>query len=137
MKGLSQLLHHRSLTVAMVALVLAFYALAFLPEHAYRLHQQGAAFLTYAAIGAALGAIWCLFTLYVLLRDNRSGYPSFRCSLGYATMGACVLSGFAAYSHRGRRALEMRRANNWVQATPVGAFCSFLSQQPGAPDPER
>jgi len=27
--------------------------------------------------------------------------------------------------------------NNWVQATPIGAFCSFLSQQPGAPDPER
>jgi membrane protease YdiL (CAAX protease family) len=81
MKRLSQFLHHRSLTVAVVALVLAFYALAFLPEHSYRLHQQRAAFLTQAAIAAALGVIWCVFTLCILLRDNRSGYPSFRCSV--------------------------------------------------------
>jgi hypothetical protein len=27
--------------------------------------------------------------------------------------------------------------NIWVQATPVCAFCEFLSQVPGAPDPER
>jgi hypothetical protein len=32
MKRLSQLLHHRSLTVSVIALVLAFYAVAFLPE---------------------------------------------------------------------------------------------------------
>ncbi len=65
----------------MVALILAFYALAFLPEHSYRLRQQGGAFLTQAAIAAALGLTWCVFTLWILLRDNRSGYPSFRCSL--------------------------------------------------------
>jgi hypothetical protein len=28
-------------------------------------------------------------------------------------------------------------ANNCVQATPVCAFCLFLSQWPGAPDAER
>ena len=81
MRRLLQFLHHRSLTVSVIALVLAFYALAFLPEHSYRLHQQGAAFLTQAAVAATLGLIWCAFTLWILLRDNRSGYPSFRCSL--------------------------------------------------------
>jgi len=81
MRRLSQLLRHRSLTVSVIALVLAFYALAFLPEHSYRLRQQGAAFLTQAAIAAALGLSLCVFTLCILLRDNRSGYPSFRCSL--------------------------------------------------------
>jgi hypothetical protein len=81
MRRLSQILHHRSLTVSVIALVLAFYALAFLPEHSYRLSQQGTAFLTQAAIAAALGLIWCAFALWILLRDNRSGYPSFRCSL--------------------------------------------------------
>ena len=30
-----------------------------------------------------------------------------------------------------------RSANNWVQATPVCAFCDFLSQMSGAPDPGR
>lgn len=74
----------------MIALVLGFYALAFLPEHRYRLHQQGSTFLTQAAIAAALGLMWCVFTLWILLRDNRSGYPSFRCSLATLLWGlAC------------------------------------------------
>jgi hypothetical protein len=81
MRRLLQLLHHRSLTVSIIGLFLGFYAFAFLPEHSYRLHQQGVAFLTQAGIAAALGLLWCLFTLFILLRDNRSGYPSFRCSL--------------------------------------------------------
>jgi hypothetical protein len=29
------------------------------------------------------------------------------------------------------------RANNWMQATPVWAFCLSLSQWSGAPDPNR
>jgi len=29
------------------------------------------------------------------------------------------------------------RANHWVQATPVCAFCLFLGQWAGAPDPVR
>jgi hypothetical protein len=81
MRRLLQFLHHRSLTVAIIALFLGSYGFAFLPEHSYRLHQQGAAFLTQAGIAAALGLLWCVFTLFVLLRDNRSGYPAFRCSL--------------------------------------------------------
>ena len=67
--------------MSVIAVVLGFYAFAFLPEHSYRLHQQGAAFLTQAAIAVVLGLCWCAFTLLILLRDNRSGYPSMRCSL--------------------------------------------------------
>jgi hypothetical protein len=81
MRRLLQFLHHRSLTVSIIALLLGFHAFAFLPEHSYRLHQQGASFLTQAGIAAALGLFWCTFTLFILLRDNRSGYPSMRCSL--------------------------------------------------------
>jgi hypothetical protein len=81
MTRLLQFLHHRSLTVSVIALVLGCYAFAFLPEHSYRLNQQRATFITQAGIAAALGLFWCVFTLFVLLRDNRSGYPSFRCSL--------------------------------------------------------
>jgi len=40
MRRLLQLLHHRSLTVAIIALFLGFYAFAFLPEHSYRLHRK-------------------------------------------------------------------------------------------------
>jgi len=81
MRRIAQFLHHRSLTVSIIALFFALYAFAFLPEHSYRLHQQGAAFLTQAGMAAALGLLYCAFTLVILLRDNRSGYPSFRCSL--------------------------------------------------------
>ena len=81
MRRFLQFLHHRSLTVSIVALVFGFYAFAFLPEHSYRLHQQREAFLTQAGTAAGLGLLWCVFTLFMLLGDNRSGYPSFRCSL--------------------------------------------------------
>src|SRR5258708_6599629 len=81
MRRIFQFLHHRSLTVSVIALFFALLAFAFLPEHSYRLHQQGAAFLTQAGIAAVLGLLYCAFNLVILLRDNRSGYPSFRCSL--------------------------------------------------------
>jgi hypothetical protein len=81
MRRISQVFHHRSLTVSVVALLFALLALGFLPEHRYRLEQQGSVFLTRAGIAAALGLLDCTFTLIVLLKDNRSGYPSFRCSL--------------------------------------------------------
>jgi len=90
MRRLPQFLHHRSLTVSVIALFFAFHAFAFLPEHSYQLHQRRAAFLTQAGIAAALGLFWCAFTLFILLRDNRSGYPSFRCSLATLLWGlAC------------------------------------------------
>ena len=76
-----QLLHHRSLTVSIVALFMGFYALAFLPEHGYWLQQNRATFLLQSALAAGLGMLYCAFNLVILLRDNRSGYPSFRCSL--------------------------------------------------------
>jgi hypothetical protein len=81
MRQLFQFLHHRSLTVSVIALIVGFFALAFLPEHRGRLQQQGATFLTQAALTAALGLLCDAFTLVILLRDNRSGYPAFRCSL--------------------------------------------------------
>jgi len=81
MRRVLQFLHHRSLTISIIALFFALYAFAFLPEHSYRLHQQGTAFLIRAGTAAALGLLYCVFTLVILLRDNRSGYPSLRCSL--------------------------------------------------------
>src|ERR1035441_573988 len=81
MSRVFQLLHHRSLTLSIVAVFFAFLALAFLPEHSYRLQQQRTAYLTQAGITAGLGLVVCAFTLILLLRDNRSGYASFRCSL--------------------------------------------------------
>lgn len=65
----------------MISLLLALHAFAFLPEHAYRLQHGGVAFLAQAAVAAGLGLLFCALTLFILLRDNRSGYPSFRCSL--------------------------------------------------------
>ena len=91
MKHVFQLLHHRSLTVSVIALFFALLAFAFLPEHSYRLQQQGAGYLTSAGIAALLGLIFCAFTSVILLRDNRSGYPSMRCSLATLLWAlACV-----------------------------------------------
>ena len=91
MRRISQFVHHRSLTAAAVSLFFAFLAFALLPEYAYRLQQQGASFLTQAWIITLLGLLACAFTLMILLRDNRSGYPSFRCSLATLLWAlACV-----------------------------------------------
>jgi hypothetical protein len=81
MRRVSQLLHHRSLTMSVISLFFALLALGFLMEHGYRLHQHRIAFLRQSGIAAALGMLYCAFTLILLLKDNRSGYPSFRCSL--------------------------------------------------------
>src|SRR5262245_56470460 len=79
MGRLLQIVHHRSLTVSIVALSFAFLALGFLPEHSYRIEQQGGSYLLAAAVIALLGLFICTFTLIILLRDNRSGYPAPRC----------------------------------------------------------
>jgi amino acid transporter len=81
MRRFLEILHHRSLTVSIVCLLFAAYALAFLPEHASRFQQGGTPLVTLAAVAAGLGLLCCALTLVVLLRDNRSGYPAFRCSL--------------------------------------------------------
>jgi hypothetical protein len=91
MRRIGQILHHRSLTASAVALFFAFLAFAFLPEYGYRLQHQGAAFRTQAGITALLGLLACASTLMILLRDNRSGYPSLRCSLATLLWAlACV-----------------------------------------------
>ena len=81
MSRISRILHHRSLTVSVAGLFFALLAFSFFPEHAYRLHRWGRVFLVQCGIAAALGLLYSMFTLIVLLRDDRSGYPSFRCSL--------------------------------------------------------
>lgn len=99
MRPISQLLHHRSLTVSVGGLFFALLAFSFFPEHAYRLEQQGRAFLFQSGIAATLGLLYCGFTLVLLLRDDRSGYPSFRCSLATLLWAlACVPSVFLALS---------------------------------------
>ena len=91
MRRLFQFVHHRSLTASVIALFLALLAFAFLPEHRYRMEQQGSAYLTAAAIAALLGLVVCALTLIILIRDNQSGYPAFRCSLATLLWAlACV-----------------------------------------------
>ena len=91
MRRLFQIVHHRSLTASIVALSFALLAIAFLPEHAYRMEHQGAAYFRPASITALLGLFICAFTLVILLRDNRSGYPALRCSLAtFLWALACV-----------------------------------------------
>jgi hypothetical protein len=91
MRCVYQFLHHRSLTVSIIALFLALVPLGFLPEHAFRLQQQGAAYLRSAGIIAALDVLSCAFALIILVKDNRSGYPSYRCSLATLLWAlACV-----------------------------------------------
>ena len=91
MKRVLQFVHHRSLTASIVALVLALLTCGFFPEYVYRLQQQGMGYLMPATITALIGLIVCAFTLFVLIRDNRSGYPSFRCSLATLLWAfACV-----------------------------------------------
>lgn len=76
-----QFLHHRSLTASITSLVFAFLASAELPESDYRLGQQGADYLIQAGVVALLGLFVCALTFIILLQDNRSGYPSLRCSV--------------------------------------------------------
>lgn len=91
MTRLLQILHHRSLTASLSSLFFAFLAFVFLPEHSYRLRQQGMSYLTPAAITALVGLAICGLTFFILIRDNRSGYPSFRCSLATLLWAlACV-----------------------------------------------
>jgi cell division protein FtsW (lipid II flippase) len=91
MKRVFQILHHRSLSASIVALFFALLAFGLLPEHAYRIRQQGAAFLRHAGTMALIGCLVCVFTLIMLLRDNRSGYPPHRCSIATLLWAlACV-----------------------------------------------
>ncbi len=81
MKRILKILHHRSLTISLVACFFGVNAFAFIPEHGYRLHQQGTRFLFNAGIAATVALVADIITLIVLLRDDRSGYPSMRFSL--------------------------------------------------------
>jgi hypothetical protein len=81
MRLVSRLFHHRSLTLAIIALFFALHALGVLTARGYQLYEKRSAFLRQSGIAAALGVLYCAFTLIILLKDNRSGYPSFRCSL--------------------------------------------------------
>ena len=81
MRRMFQALHRRNLTSSAVALFFAFVALAFLPEHSYRLQQHGTAYLVQAGTVALAGLIVCTLALVVLLKDKRGGYPTMRCSL--------------------------------------------------------
>jgi hypothetical protein len=81
MRPLSTFLHHRSLTASLICLFFAFVAFSYLPEHSFRLRQQGMDYLMPATISVAASLVVCALTLLILVRDNQSGYPSFRCSL--------------------------------------------------------
>jgi len=78
---LFRILHHRSLTVSGICVFFAFLSLGFLPEGEYRLQQDGADYLLSAYIIAILGAGVCCLNLVNLLKDDRSGYESFRLSV--------------------------------------------------------
>jgi len=69
----------------MVTLLFAALAIGTFPleRHTENLAQSGSV--------AVLGLLACTLTLIVLLRDNRTGYPSFRCSVASLLWSlACV-----------------------------------------------
>jgi hypothetical protein len=73
--------HHRSLTISITSLCFSFLVSGLLPMFAYRRQQQGAEYLATAGLAVISGVAVCSFNLFILLKDNRSGYPSWRCSL--------------------------------------------------------
>lgn len=73
-----QMMHHRSLTASIVTVFVAFLAFGFVPDFEFRLQQGGAHFHFAASAMAFLSATVCLLTMIILLRDERSGYPSSR-----------------------------------------------------------
>jgi hypothetical protein len=77
MKTLSQIFHHRSLTISIVALFFGLWALTCFQYDA----TDARRWLLDAAFVAGLGLTFCTLNLILLLRDNRTGYESFRLSL--------------------------------------------------------
>jgi drug/metabolite transporter (DMT)-like permease len=65
----------------MISIFFAVLAFAFVPEFSFRVQQGGTHFRSQASVMAALAAMVCLVTLVILLRDERSGYPSSRLSV--------------------------------------------------------
>ena len=91
MRRLTHMLHHRSLTVACLALLYGLFPLAYVVGASHQMHEQDVGFLLLASITALLGWIICAATLIVLLKDSRTGYPSFRCSVATLLWSfACV-----------------------------------------------
>jgi hypothetical protein len=80
MKPLFCILHHKSLTLSLVALSVALFATSLLPDHNYRM-QQGNIYFFLALTVVVAGLAFCAITLINLGLDRRSGYPSLRCSL--------------------------------------------------------
>ena len=78
---LFRVLHHRSLTLSVIAVFFAFVASGFLPESDYRLQQQGPDYLLPAYIVAILGVAVCCLGFVNLLKDDRNGYEAFRLSV--------------------------------------------------------
>jgi hypothetical protein len=77
MRTISEFFHHRSLTVSIVALFFGLWASACIPHYA----TDATKWLLDAAFVAGLGLTFCTLNLILLLRDNRTGYESFRLSL--------------------------------------------------------
>lgn len=78
---LFRILHHRSLTLSVIATFLALIAITFLPESDYRLRHLGADYLLPASVIAISGFAVCCLTFVNLLRDDKSGYEGFRLSV--------------------------------------------------------
>jgi hypothetical protein len=78
---LFRILHHRSLTVSIVAVFFALLAFGFLLGGDYRLQREGEDYLLSAYVSAIAGfTVWCVGFVN-LLKDDRSGYESFRLSV--------------------------------------------------------
>jgi hypothetical protein len=103
MKRLFEIFRHRSLSLSLVALLFALLATSLLPEHHYRIEHQGTSYFAFAVAIVVGGLSTCAFSLANLIRDSRSGYPSFRCSLATLLLAlACGPTGFLAFLLVGR-----------------------------------
>jgi hypothetical protein len=91
MRQVFQILHHRSLTISVLGAFFAVLATVFMPESWYRWQHLGMKYLMPAGIIALLGLTDCAVTFVCLLRDDKSGYPSFRLSVATLLWAvACV-----------------------------------------------
>ena len=78
---LSQFFHRRSLTICLLTLPFSLLVLGYVPEYAFRYHQQGSTFLLRASGTALIATIICGAALINLMRDVERNYSPQRCSL--------------------------------------------------------
>jgi hypothetical protein len=94
-KPLLRILHHRSLTTSIICLFLSLFAVGLFPGLSERLREPEVSFLVMGGVTAGLGILVCILNLWLLIRDNLTGYPAMRCSVATLVWAFACLPFFA------------------------------------------